>query len=121
MVPNRRRLQFGLSGFLAAVTALSLWLGYEANAVHRRDITLRQFEERGAEVLYHPIGGNLGLVRFGDPDREPSLIRELMGDRSVMSIVFARQPSQNEAHAADDFPEADLLYYDDPADSKSGE
>jgi hypothetical protein len=111
---NRRPLQFSLVGVLLVVSALAVWLASEANTVHRRAATLRQFQEDGATVIDHPFGGNWGHTRFGDPDKEPSYLRELMGDRSVFSIVFQEAPTPAEILATELFPEADVVYRTSP-------
>ncbi|HEY4312013.1 MAG TPA: hypothetical protein VGN12_21375 [Pirellulales bacterium] len=111
---NRRHLQFSLAGALLVVTALAVWLVSEANTVHRRAATLRQFQENGATVIDQPFGGNWGHARFGDPDKEPSYLRELMGDRSVFSIVFQEAPTPAEILATELFPEADVVYRTTP-------
>ena len=105
---------FGLRSLLLVVACICVWCALEINIVHRRQSALRQLRESGARIICNddePFGGSINHIRFGDPDEEPGVVRSLLGDKVVLTIIFSHQPTQEQLTLVDSFPEADLLNF----------
>src|SRR5262245_3523210 len=116
-VLSRRWLRFSLRAMLVVVTALGLWLGWEANRIHQRKLLLEALRT-DARAKFDPLKtiflGEGNLTFNGMTLRNPHLgsipgYRRMLGDEGVLTLALPDGMTEEEVRRYENaFPEAHI-------------
>jgi hypothetical protein len=108
--PKLRRFRFGLRTFFIALTAMALWLGWNAYQVQQRGRM-----EQYVESLWGFELGSSGNIHYGPPRQPwkalPTMWR-LLGVKSVqtLNLRHVEIPEEDKDHIRAWFPEAEIHF-----------
>ena len=101
-IPKRRWFRFSLKWLLIAVTAIALWLGWNAYCVHQRAIV-------GDFITSH--GGSIMLGSPQRPWKRLPITWRLLGAKSVMQIIPPADADEADGEQITaSFPEAQIFF-----------
>ena len=101
----RRWFRFSLRTLFVVVSVFALWIGWNANTVHKRRAAWTEIESRGGRINSSDDVYDL-FVQAPEPPQLP-LVRRWLGDRVVRDIILSHAAPQSEVDRLNRiFPEA---------------